>query len=356
MWISFDGGAHWQDFRNNLPTVAVYDIRFQPQTDDLLIATHGRGIYVMDDMSPVQRAGAQTAGATLFAPRTAYQYNFHNDDEGTYTDYTGNNPPYGAVVTYYQPAASKTPLKIEILDDSNHAIRTISGTHKVDGKDVPYVPNKAGLNQYVWDFNIDGPVKWSGAAKGFEGPNEGPSVPPGRYAVRMTLDGHTFTQRFDVQADPRTLYTMDELKQAYAFNLWLRQRFTNVDVMLNALDAADKDLQAASSDASVKGDAAAQQAIRDALAQRAAIIAGLTANYQSGEDSLQEPGQLREDIGPGWVGLVTPAVREWQKKIDARYRASVVAYNAFVASLDKTNVALRAAGAKPVNLPVRLSY
>ncbi len=96
MWVSFDAGGSWHDFRNNLPTVSVRDIRIQPKWDDLVIATHGRSLYIMDDLRPLQMlSGAGTAAAQtpfFVGPRTAFEYNLHSDDEGTYTDYTGQNP------------------------------------------------------------------------------------------------------------------------------------------------------------------------------------------------------------------------------------------------------------------------
>jgi photosystem II stability/assembly factor-like uncharacterized protein len=357
MWISFDEGAHWQDFRNNLPHVAVHDIRFQPDWDDLIIATHGRGIYVMDDMRPVQRLGASPAQApVLMVPRTAYQYNLKSDDEGTYTDYTGNNPPYGAVITYYQSRPSKGGLTLQILDNSGHVVRTVTGTHKVNGRDVPYVPNQAGLNSYVWDFNIDGPVKWLGAATTrFQGPSSGPPVPPGRYSVRMTLGGRTFTQRFTVRADPLTLYTQAQIEQAYAFNVLWTKRYAKVNTILNALDDVKKQLNAAAADPKIQSDQSLKTSIAAELAKRDALLNELTANYQSAEDTLQKPGKLREDLTPSPVSEVTPPVTEFARRLYARYRAAIQQYDAFVDSLAATNAQMKTVGAKPLRTPAKLS-
>ena len=77
-------------------------------------------------------------------------------------------------------------------------IRSVSGTHKVGGKDVPYITNKVGLNRYMWDFTVNGPVKWNGGNEFSKGPNTGPGVVPGSYSVRMTLAGHTYVQHFKV--------------------------------------------------------------------------------------------------------------------------------------------------------------
>src|SRR6202042_2627201 len=108
MWISFDGGAHWQDFRLNLPSVSVRDIRIQPQFDDLVVATHGRGAWILDDLLSIQQLGnAEPAGVMLFAPRTAYEYQYHSNDLGIYTRFAGENPPKGAILDFYQSAPQK---------------------------------------------------------------------------------------------------------------------------------------------------------------------------------------------------------------------------------------------------------
>ena len=187
MWISYDAGAHWQDFRINLPAVSVRDIHVEPQFDDLVAATHGRDVWILDDVGSVQQLGAaESAGIMLFAPRTAYEYHYHSNDLGTYTRYTGENPPKGAILDFYQSAAQKSAPAMQIFDASGHVLRTISGTHKVKGKQEPYVPNKSGINRYVWDFTEDAPAKWYGAAReDYQGPKTGPVVVPGTYTVRV---------------------------------------------------------------------------------------------------------------------------------------------------------------------------
>ncbi len=351
MWISFDGGNSWHDFRNNLPTVSVRDIRIQPAWDDLMIATHGRSLYIMDDVRPLQALSGSAAQAPfLIAPRTAYEYNLHSDDEGTYTDYTGQNPPYGAVVAFYQSAPRKAAPQVQILDAGRHVIRTVRGTHKVAGKEEPYVGNKAGINTYVWDFQIDGPVKWYGAAKeAYQGPNEGPGVPPGTYYVRMAVGASTQTKRFVVKADPRTIFTQAQFERTYAFGRKFLREFSIVDTMLNALDSVKKELTAAKGNAKVAGNARLQSSITQALNARQSIFSTLTADYHNDEDSIQRPGALREDMqGLGFFaqGVLTPAVINYGQRVDVAYRAAVQRYNAYVRTLAPIDAGLRSAGLK----------
>ncbi len=351
MWISFDGGGSWQNFKNNLPTVPVRDIRMQPQFDDLVIATHGRSIYVMDDVTPIQDLqSAIASGATLFPVRTAYEYTLHENDEGTYTNYSAPNPPYGALVRFYQKTPSKTEPAVAILDRSGRVIRTVSGTHKVHGKSVPWVTNKPGINQYVWDFNVAGPVKWYGAArKRYQGPPEGPGVPPGRYGVRVTFAGRTQTQWFDVKADPRTKFTQREFVQSFTLSQKYYHEFSVVDTMLNALDRVQKGLGPARVQAVKRHDAALQTQIDAALKARAALFNVLTANFQNDEDSIERPGALREDVQTMMYssqGLVTAPVLQLGGRVDLEYKAAIARYNRYVRSLETVDAALKQAGFK----------
>ncbi|HEY9180211.1 MAG TPA: hypothetical protein VIO32_05795 [Candidatus Baltobacteraceae bacterium] len=355
LWISFNGGGTWHDFRNGLPTVSVRDIRIQPQWDDLLIATHGRSLYAMDDIRALRMLPGGEGRPFVIAPRTAYEYNLHSDDEGTYTDYSGQNPPYGAIVTYYLPHEVEGGPEIQILDANKHEIRTVKGTHKVHGKEVPYASNKVGINRYVWDFQTDGPVKWYGAAKErYQGPNEGPGVPPGRYYVRMAVEGKTYEFPFTVKADPDTHFKQAQFEESYAFAKKYTREFSNVDSMLNALDSVKKSLTDAQSNAKTKANAALQQQITAALAQRDALFHSLTADYHNDEDSIQRPGALREDMeGLGFYGqgVLTPAVRAYAVRVDASYRSAVQRYNAYVASLSTIDAALKSAGLKTPSAP-----
>ncbi len=108
IFISYDGGAHWQSFRLNLPQVSVRDIRIQPQFNDIVIATHGRAFWILDDVTSLQNLqAAQAKGTMLFAPRTAYIYHYHSNDEGAYTRFAGDNPPNGAIIDFYQTSAQR---------------------------------------------------------------------------------------------------------------------------------------------------------------------------------------------------------------------------------------------------------
>jgi hypothetical protein len=322
----------------------VRDIREQPEFNDLAIATHGRDVWILDDLTAIQDLpAAQAAGAALFKPRTAYEYDMHSNDEGVYTRFTGENPPYGAIVSFYQRTPQAFAPSVEILDSRGHVIRHIKGAQKpkpgqgAEEERGPGagagVPNEAGINRVVWNFREDGPVQWNGAARQFRGPQVGALVVPGTYAARITLNGHIYTQRFQVKADPRTPYTQAQLVAAYKFSKKYLDVQGQINSILNAMDSQRKFLSTAKTDLS-KGNNASLLAKVDA-AQKAQdeIFHRFTANYQNDEDSIQYPGQLREDVpraGFGGAQPPTPALLDYAKRFDRQYAQAVASYRIYL--------------------------
>jgi photosystem II stability/assembly factor-like uncharacterized protein len=355
VWISFDGGAHWQDFRMNLPHVSVRDIRIQPQFDDLVIATHGRDVWILDDATSVQQlAAAQRAGSALFAPRVSYEYHYRSSsgDEGGYTEFSGDNPPRGAIVDFYQTAPQNGAPALQIFDASGNAVRTVKGTHKVKGKEVPLIPNKAGIDRYVWDFTEDPPAKWLGAAReDYQGPKTGPRVVPGTYSVRMTVGGKAYVQPIEVKPDPRDDFTQAQYQAGYDFAKKYSRAIGQIDTALNNLDAARKSLATAA--AAAKSNAALSSVIAHAQQNLSDIFDEFTANYKNDEDSIQRRGSLRESLprtGNGGIQWPpTAAQLDYAKRFDAAYAKAFDDYNAFVGSLESLNAALKGAGIKPVS-------
>jgi photosystem II stability/assembly factor-like uncharacterized protein len=338
LWVSYDRGEHWQSLRNNMPAVSVQDIRIQPQFDDLVLATHGRSIWVMDDIRALQDLPkAVASGEMLFAPRPSYEYNLTTKTSGTYTNYAAANPPYGAPITYYQATAQASAPLVTILDASGHTVRTLTGT------------NAAGLNRVVWNFTAAPPVKWTSAAnRAFQGPDDGPMVVPGTYAVRVTLQGRTFVQRFLVKRDPQATETVAQMKQSYDAFMTLTRLYSSVDTMLNHLGEIGKALD--SENAPSGGPATATLArARD---ERSSVMARLTAQFTNGEDSVSRPGALRENLDSAFTtletfplqGITTPATAQFYARIAAEYRDALRAYNAYAASIPALNQSLTRAG------------
>ena len=323
--LSYDDGAHWRPFNLDMPPVAVYDIRIQPQADDLLLATHGRGLYVFDDAAPVQQLPqAEKAGAMLFAPRTAYEYVRSDDHEGSYTLYFAKNPPPGALLSFYQSHPGRTPV-VRIYDANHALVRTISGDRCVEKKPVPFVTNFVGINRTTWDLRGDGPARWNGAAKEkYKGPRTGPLVVPGRYTVEMNLGGRTLTQTVDVKADPRGTITQADAAAAFAFASDAMAKYSVVDTALDRLDATISAARTAGPSGSTT------------LARAQTLRAELTADYHNDEDSIQRPGKVREDLGSlGYIsgnGVPSVAARSFAARVTAEYDATMKDVDGFFAS------------------------
>ena len=334
VWVSYDYGAQWQSLRNTMPAVSVHDIRIQPQFDDLVLATHGRSIWVMDDLRPLQELPQAVAvGAMLFAPRTSYEYNLTTNSEGLYTRYAAANPPYGVPISYYQATPQAHAPVVTILDAAGHTVRALNGT------------NKVGINRIVWNFTTAPPVKWIGAAnKEFQGPDDGARVVPGRYAARISLNGRSFLQHFLVKPDPKATETHAQMQQSYDAFMKLNQLYSSVDTMLNHLDTIKKAL----ADEQAPVGSAAASALANARNERVAVVARLTASFTNGEDSVSRPGSLRENLDGALTslqsfpvqGIITPAAAQFYARIDAEYRTARSAYNAYARSIVVLNQTL----------------
>jgi hypothetical protein len=170
----------------------------------------------------------------------------------------------------------------------------------------------------------------------------------------MAVAGKTYLEPFTVKADPDTHFTQAQFEESYAFAKKYTREFSIVDTMLNSLDSVKKQLTDAKSNAKTKNDAALQKQIDAALAARDTLFHQLTADYHNDEDSIQRPGALREDMqGLGFFGqgVLTPAVRDYAKRVDVTYNAVVQHYNAYVRSLTSINNALKSAGLKQPSAP-----
>ncbi len=192
LYITVDRGGRWERLRAGLPTVPVHELQVHPRDNDLLVATHGRSVWILDDLTPIQQlAEARRADAFLFDLRQAMQYNQAND-RGFLSDkpFFGRNPTYGAPISYYLKGEVKQ-LALRIRDGAGTQVREITGNDVRDAR-------KAGINRIHWDLRHQplpqpttpqqgGP---GGGGGGFGGGGlNGPNVLPGEYRVTLVVDG-----------------------------------------------------------------------------------------------------------------------------------------------------------------------
>jgi photosystem II stability/assembly factor-like uncharacterized protein len=226
LWISVDGGERWAQYKgSDFPAVAVRDIVVQPRTSDLVLATHGRGIWIIDDITPLRALtpDVMSQTATFIPPRPAIQYIDANAGwpEGD-ESFVGPARPNDALITYYQKGRHVYgDLKIEVLDSQGKVLDSLNGT------------KHRGLNRAMWSMRVKAPTVPPAASAAF-GAAQGPKVLPGTYTVRMTKGDQTYTTPLTVVSDPRGKYTMEDRQAQYALAMKL---YTMLDHMSWAVDS-----------------------------------------------------------------------------------------------------------------------
>jgi photosystem II stability/assembly factor-like uncharacterized protein len=222
VWVSFDGGDHWQSLRVNMPATSVRDLVVKG--DDLVAGTHGRGFWILDDVAPLRQLDPSVfqAGAHLFAPATAFRFrgNKNTDTPLPPDEPAAPNPPDGAAIDYFL-GKDTTRVSLEVLDAEGRLVRRHSSDDRpeppVEGRNIPdywlrppqTLSARAGLHRFVWDLRHETPAAASFhypmAAVHGDTPREprGPWVVPGAYTVRLTADGRVLAQPLVVAMDPR---------------------------------------------------------------------------------------------------------------------------------------------------------
>ena len=223
VWVSFDDGDHWQSLQLNLPHTSMRDLWIHE--NDLIVATHGRSFWILDDIAPLREASAAASAAHLFTPAPAYRV-----QRDTYTDTplppdepAAANPPDGAILDYFLPSAASTVM-LEILDAQGHVVRRFSNTDKPDITEeelqkqlIPLywvrkprqLSTEAGMHRWVWDLHYPAPAStrhdYPISAIPHDTPRLplGPTVLPGTYSVRLTADGKTSNAPLTIEMDPR---------------------------------------------------------------------------------------------------------------------------------------------------------
>jgi photosystem II stability/assembly factor-like uncharacterized protein len=238
MYVSFDDGAHWQSFQQNMPVVPINDIKVFRK--DLLVATQGRSFWILDDLTPLHQATAQVAAAplTLFKPRDAYRMRYQGG--GGFGRGRGPSapqyPPPGAMIDFYLGQSPTGTVTLDILDGAGKLVRSFSservapaqgvagGEDEEEGprraRPAPRVPKEQGLNRFIWDLAYPGPRDGSGRAGG-----NGPTAVPGRFQARLTANGVTQTQSLVVREDPRIAkdgVTLADLRDQFGHNMRVR--------------------------------------------------------------------------------------------------------------------------------------
>ena len=274
VYVSFDDGEHWQSLRLNMPATSIRDVIVKG--DDLIAGTHGRGIWILDDITPLRQIAGDVVHAAspgtepgvaqgfspamLFKPQTAYRVrqNTNTDTPIPPDETTGTNPPDGAIINYALAAAASGPVTLEILD-AGKPVRRYSSADRAENPTEATAPvplywyrapqtlsGSPGMHRFLWDMHYQ-PIPGGGGGRGglpiAAVPHDtvpvpsGPWAPPGQYTVKLTVDGKSYTQPLILKMDPRVATTAIGLAHQFTLSKQLYDGIIDAQKMLEDLRA-----------------------------------------------------------------------------------------------------------------------
>jgi photosystem II stability/assembly factor-like uncharacterized protein len=275
VFVSFDDGDHWSALRLNMPATSIRDLVIHD--DDVVVGTHGRSFWVLDDMTPLRQISEDMgrSDAFLFKPQTAYRVHWNNNTDTPLPpeEPAGENPPDGAVINYYlKTEASEATL--EIFDRSNKLVRRFSSSdapEEIREKELQYpthwirpsqtLSTKSGMQRVVWDLHYTPPAGLrrsypiSAVNQNTASIPKGPWVHPGEYTVKFAAAGRTYTQTLTVKMDPRVKTPAKDLKQQFDLSMRCYEglaQLQNTIQQVRAVRTQMKTLMEKSKDASLK--------------------------------------------------------------------------------------------------------
>jgi photosystem II stability/assembly factor-like uncharacterized protein len=236
VYVSWDDGDHWQSLQLNLPPTSIRDLVVH--NDDIVVGTHGRSFWILDNITPLRQFRAQVASAPahLFPPQLTYRVRRNNNTDTPLPpeEPAGQNPPDGAMIDYWLKSASAAPVTLEIVDTAGETVRRFSSADKPEPtKEKDFnVPTywmrpartlsaAAGMHRFVWDLTYPAPEVLSRdypiSAIVHDTPLYplGATVLPGKYTVKLTADGKTYTQSLEIRMDPRVKTSPEDLRRQF---------------------------------------------------------------------------------------------------------------------------------------------
>jgi len=302
MFVSFDDGERWQPLQLNLPHAPVYGITVQEQFNDLVIATYGRGFWILDDLASLQQLtpAVGESNVHLFTPHAAYRFAAAEASVPPAIDMTaGQNPPYGAAIDYWLKTASDGDVKLQILDSGGQMVRSIDGT------------KRAGLNRVYWDLKTEPSKEIRLRTKPLYAPefqlnDEGwrPApdggrvsllVLPGTYTVKLTAAGQTLSQPLTIRKDPNAGGSEAALKTQTEMLRDLQKDLDSLADMVNTIELIRSQLANLERVTAGGRDAGAVKQAADALEEKLLHVEDRLIQRKftgQGQDTTRWPSQL----------------------------------------------------------------
>ncbi|MBI2681831.1 MAG: glycosyl hydrolase [Acidobacteriales bacterium] len=317
VFYSQDDGAHWKSLQRNLPMSSMRDLAVTES--DLVVATHGRSFWALDDITPLRDPAPADAEAYLHKPAASLRIFGGPGGRGT-----GANPPNGVSFYYFLKEGMKKdekkdekkdgekkepPVKLEILDTAGNVLRTYPDKNAPEagegagagpgGAPATQPPAEAGLNKFTWDLRYDGVVQVPGSVL-WGGSVNGPLALPGQYQARLTVNGKSNTQPFELKADPRQAITMDDMRKQFDLVQKIQKKVGQAHETVNQIRSARKqmnDLSKRLSDAKDPREKAVKDAGKKLDEKMTAVEeALLQTKSKSGQDPLNYGLRLNNQL------------------------------------------------------------
>jgi hypothetical protein len=307
--VSLDAGKSWHDLRLNLPRVSVRDIKVHPRENDLIVATHGRGVWILDDIAPIQNlADAMATDVALFDVHRATRWeNWDKDSNLGSSTWLGENPPAGAMINYYlradSPATGTPAITITIADAAGTTVGVIRDR------------GRAGVNRTLWDMSwgsaaTAAPAGGRGGGRGGRG--GGGQVPalPGKYTVTLSAAGKTISKPLELRGDPDVNLPMADYQAQFEAAKKARELAIRASQLVTTVDDLTQQVTTAEAQARKAGMANIDQVLEQAGTAKAQLIALM--------DKLRRPQpamgyrmypRLTEDVGTTLGGIAGPQAR-----------------------------------------------
>jgi len=224
MWISFDDGANWSKFQLNLPPVPIHDLAIK--NDNLIAATHGRGFWLIDDLTPLHQLSKEIEAkkSHMFKPMPSYRMAGGPTFWGIDRRLEGENHPGGVMMHFYLSELSEgDEIKLEVMEMNGDIIQTFSN---LASDRFTQLKVKKGGNRFVWNMRYPGYKTFPGLVF-YSARNLGPKAVPGIYKVRLTAKGQTTEQEFEIKGDPRLKTTQEEYQQQFDFLVRVRDKVSD---------------------------------------------------------------------------------------------------------------------------------
>jgi photosystem II stability/assembly factor-like uncharacterized protein len=254
MYFSADNGEHWQSLQLNLPIVPITDLAIQKRDQELVVATQGRSFWILDDLPLLRQlidaGGLNSVSETrLFEPKDSYRMPGGGGGPVSPTSTLGRNPPNGVVVYYSLKSKPASEIELDFLDPSGKSIRKFTQKIAREGEASGAPPQPqgpppdeggfgfgaparlttdVGLNRFLWDTRYADAVRFPGMIL-WAGETRGPKVAPGRYQVKLTVDGKSSTQNFEIKPDPRLTATPADYAKQMELSLKIRDKLTETN-------------------------------------------------------------------------------------------------------------------------------